>query len=114
MSNTTTRNTASAIDAQTQHTPGPWELAERSGRSDSRLAAVLNDAESDAYIIISASDPDEESANARLIAAAPELLDALRQVVIEATESPNSDANRLELILELARAAIAKATGSAT
>jgi hypothetical protein len=38
-----------------------------------------------------------------------ELVAALRQIVIEATESPNCDALRVEIILEQARAALAKA-----
>lgn len=41
-------------------------------------------------------------------AAVAELVAGMRQVLIEATESPNSDANRIALIEELARAAIAK------
>lgn len=57
--------------------------------------------------------PEEIAAQARLEAAAPDLLAACRQIAIECTESPNSDANRLIVILDLVRAAIAKATGGA-
>jgi len=48
-------------------------------------------------------NPDEIAANARLISAAPELLEALKWAV----DNPNDDA----YWIEQARAAIAKATG---
>ena len=50
-----------------------------------------------------AMNPDEIAANARLISAAPELLEALKWAV----DNPNDDA----YWIEQARAAIAKATG---
>ncbi len=62
---------------QTQHTPGPWEVATDgatvlAGQFDEFVA----DCQSDGYNAESAYDQDR--ANARLIAAAPELLEACR------------------------------------
>lgn len=45
-------------------------------------------------------------------AAVAELIAGMRQVLIEATESPNSDRMRLEVIEELARAALARVGGA--
>ena len=94
-----------------QHTPGPWTVATRIAHDDSRLFAELNAARSDASVIIEAADPDEEQANARLIAAAPELLRALEFAKSEMHFHP---ATRNSEALEFVRAAIAKATGSNT
>ena len=57
----------------------------------------------EAYDKMGAMNPDEIAANARLISAAPELLEALKWAV----DNPNDDA----YWIEQARAAIAKATG---
>ena len=57
----------------------------------------------EAYDKTGAMNPDEIAANARLISAAPELLEALKWAV----DNPNDDA----YWIEQARAAIAKATG---
>ena len=57
----------------------------------------------EAYDKTGAMNPDEIAANARLIAAAPELLEALKWAV----DNPNDDA----YWIEQARAAILKATG---
>ena len=58
------------------HTPGPWEIRGRSARS----AYIATDEASICQMAHwSDSDPiDELEANARLIASAPELLDALK------------------------------------
>ena len=96
------------------HTPGPWVTADGFGPSPDGLAIQSLDGKN--YLICECTgyySLETTLANARLIAAAPDLLATLRQIGIEATESPNSDANRLELILSLARAAIAKAEGRA-
>lgn len=102
---------------QTNHTPGPWYTPTRLSSSDSRLGAVLND-KSDAIVIVAAADPDEEIANARLIASAPALLACLRECVdtlerldarlLRLTESPYE--NPLGEVTR-GRAAIARATG---
>jgi len=64
-----------------KHTPGPWTLRQESDRfihivepnSDAGIAAVLTEHDEDGLAI--------DQANARLIAAAPELLEALKSVV---------------------------------
>ena len=97
---------------QTTHTPGPWTI-EKSTRTDHHIIAGRR-------WIATASNHDfhptqEENertiANARLIAAAPDLLAALEALVGEADlgEVDLDDDDRAKL--EQARAAIAKATG---
>ena len=93
------------------HTPGPWLAGKPSSGvgwpvvqlAVGRLICNIN------YVQRNQIDPGvpgdrvfnaESAANARLIAAAPDLLDALKHCVIERSEW-----------LEEARAAIAKATG---
>lgn len=98
------------------HTPGPWtkvngELFGPHGRrvlvSDSGIGVVCG------------SNPDpEHEANARLIAAAPELLEALRDLLRAVGRAGYDDADSGELFeldsaAEEARAVIAKATGVA-
>ena len=70
----------------TKHTPGPWKLETREEHlrafpiaSIARDAAFIIGTETHILAEIPAEDPDEEiAANARLMAAAPDLLDALR------------------------------------
>ena len=61
-------------NANAQHTPGPWEAIGASVHSDGReIVCGLHNTRS--------AEDAERRANARLIAAAPELLAALEQVV---------------------------------
>lgn len=102
---------------QTKHTPGPWVIG-GSLISNGRVpvAKVLHNGNGNPS---KASDYDRDAprwlggadANARLIAAAPELLAALEALVGEADlgEVDLDDDDRAKL--EQARAAIAKATG---
>lgn len=101
-----------------KHTPGPWkadlclggwgmhEVQRPDGTSIARLAAIQT-----AF----APDDEEGMANAQLMAAAPELLDSLREVLQIAQQCIDS----LRLIsderqaLADAATAIAKATGGA-
>jgi hypothetical protein len=56
---------------------------------------------------------DKDSANARLIAAAPDLYETLRKIAFDPIGHPEaSDSEILNAITELARAAIAKAVQS--
>ena len=101
----------------TQHTPGPWKFAvwdydhaspprkELNIESSSLLLATLqcDHAGSNPYTV-----PKEEAeANARLIAAAPELLEALEGVLISSEDG--GDMNDIDW--SGIRTAIAKATG---
>lgn len=90
------------------HTPGPWRI----GGTEKRVIFADN---GDVVARIAcygeqSETPEAEKANARLIAAAPELLGALRSCVMVMER----DLSGLQLIqpeLKEARAAIAKAEG---
>ena len=101
------------------HTPGPWSLSPSFDRVERRvqhgdtpplvwgIASGINSAHPD-YL-----PRAEQIANARLIASAPELLEALEAVLPDlehyvATHGPGPDKR-----LAIARAAIAKAKGGA-
>lgn len=94
-----------------KYTPGPWNanFTRFSGWvvgfhiTDPKHGSLRPICE--AYDKTGAMNPDEIAANARLIAAAPELLEALKWAV----DNPNDDA----YWIEQARAAIAKATRGA-
>lgn len=100
---------ATGVDAKPEpvgHTPGPWwlhgpELSVYGGLK-SQIVCRLHDAHGNAY--------GNWQANARLIAAAPELLEALRDLrsYLKLGISPSSHWRSL---LESADAAVAKATG---
>lgn len=88
------------------HTPGPWrhyddEIVQNiNGSLGDPTVCSLVSAGGDAF----ADDEDEFMANARLIAAAPDLLEALQAII-------GHDAHLLNRYrVEAARAAIAKAT----
>jgi hypothetical protein len=94
------------------HTPGPWEA--RWPKFD---ALILDAAE---RVIASVSFNDhadtECEANAHLLAAAPELLDALKNLIPLAEYAPDElgtakEAAEAKNQIELARVAIAKAEG---
>jgi len=93
---------------KTQHTPGPWKINKKYSFS----VETLSDGQG-INIIAECSDPDgirsagEDSANAKLIAAAPDLLAALEAMIAKI------DADKLPISCSLARAAIAKARGEA-
>jgi hypothetical protein len=88
------------------HTKGPWEFyngevttKQEQGRSYRRIAAVQD------YGL--GSDPEVDEANARLIAAAPDLLAAMTLILDRLATSPMQDDELAATI----RAAIKKAKG---
>ena len=90
----------------TKHTPGPWNVSPSAKAST--LTRVFDET---GKLVASANGPGlfeggEAEANARLIAAAPELLEALHVMMktFEGLEAIHNDAYRQ------AKAAIAKAT----
>lgn len=84
-----------------QHTPGPWYATGVHVQSK-----VL---EQDNYVCKAEGDtPEQAESNARLIAAAPELLEALKAIL---SLVGNANTTTTELTLRQARAAIAKAEG---
>ena len=99
-----------------QHTPGPWE-ANHAGRKENGAAARIEHRGSILAYIVNANSESEYEANARLIAAAPELLAALREVVGEWDEAHADEDNRTGFTpdtggIAFARIIIAKATQS--
>lgn len=84
---------------QTAHTPGPWRVSPKG-------AYVMTHEKKNTAFVMEAN----RSANASLIAAAPELLDALQTMLaaVDADRIPG-----IGLATDKARAAIAKAEGSA-
>lgn len=85
------------------HTPGPWVI----GRSRRGHDVVMVDTASGTAICDVYGDSDDRPANARLIAAAPDLLEAL-ETLYRAVCIADADLRPGE---ELAREAIAKAKG---
>ena len=96
-----------------QHTPGPWVISARnnpagadiSGRQGHHFICDILYSEGNHPIDIEYND--QQTANARLIAAAPDLLEALRFILAY----PENDLH--EYSVKIARAAIAKARGEA-
>lgn len=81
-----------------QHTPGPWSVVVRSAYTGNYL--------------VKEAGPEDDYANARLIAAAPELLSALTDLLRYCSEPIYETTDLLEKdIFKKARAAIAKARG---
>ena len=108
------------------HTPGPWTVSEhyrRSEREEGRDAARFSVCAGAAWAgpgaaqVWPASDcggatREERDANARLIAAAPELLEALVRLRGWVDEYVDGVGAEFDEARELARAAIAKAGGA--
>lgn len=86
-----------------KHTPGPWRIS-KFGKATGKQLTVMGD---DGYGVcwIDGRSPEEHMADAQLIAAAPDLLEALKAVwERHAGELPDG---------VLVKAAIAKAEGRA-
>lgn len=101
------------------HTPGPWEVGPMNGKP-----SVIYADDYDAPVIAQMAEwiPDaakQQEANARLIAAAPELLEALQMAVeCNVFDYHGGDAAQGRICdkckaADAASAAIAKATGAA-
>lgn len=95
-----------------QHTPGPWKaypIEMNHGLPYTPVAAntLLAKVYSEAF-----GDYEQSEANARLVAAAPDLLEALRRVVNDWVAPDGLPFEDGEMpALDAARAAISKATG---
>lgn len=116
-----------------KHTPGPWVVEEWDVREPDgcvingglQVVAIKNGAKCSIYAATEDGDGDEMEANLNLIAAAPELLDALMQMVAIHDEPSGFDGkfgkaldeaiaaqrDKIDERLSIARAAIAKAKG---
>ncbi len=88
-------------------TPGPWIV----GATDPNTAGIEIVSEGRPYIclVLPGAVDDRTEANARLIAAAPELLEALTEIVAAAD---GDGWKQLDATFAAARAAITKATGA--
>lgn len=99
----------------TKHTPGPWTREEGQRFRHDQSAGIKA---ADGLFVATALDKNridldaEVEANARLIAAAPELLDALKSALLE-LERINKNIYVLvdHFVIEEIRGAIAKAKG---
>ncbi len=87
------------------HTPGPWQFKELSLGEGFEISGTEY---SNNYALCSAVGKSWEEADAHLIAAAPELLEALQSIMSSKVESNPELWHRAKLA---ACAAIAKATG---
>jgi hypothetical protein len=108
-----------------KHTPGPWFTTPQYGNYAVYSRGLVGDDTGDGWepciCELDSDEPVNHEANARLIAAAPELLEALRDLELGANTVDycylNMPGNFAEALLSLrayaktAREAIAKATG---
>ena len=70
------------MNEQTKHTPGPWDIHESEGRIEIHPADDIDGLRVIADLVFGDTlSADECRANARLIAAAPDLLEALKQIL---------------------------------
>ena len=92
-----------------KHTPGPWSYDDTGAIFGLEGKPIMTCGE---YAIKFGAGTEEAFANARLIAAAPDLLEALRKISITSrypmTEPENMD-YAMECMREIAREAISKA-----
>lgn len=99
------------MNTQSKHTPGPWQYSP--GHDPHNQAQIYG--ENGKTLAITYSD--EGSANAQLIAAAPALLEALRECITEpgaaCWKKREYAEKRIRYIDQMARAAISQAEGGA-
>ena len=97
--------------SEAKHTPGPWQACDVGDYSDydGRCRVILGN---DLRIAVVLGDHDESAANARLIAAAPDLLEELEDMVSLVEYLMNDSYDSKETAE--ARAAIARAKGGET
>lgn len=94
----------------TKHTPGPWWVDKITPKNDTHKFDICSGENErvQRFIACTYSGLSAEKANARLISAAPELLEALTEIV-SAADGDGWD--QLDAGFTKARNAIAKATG---
>lgn len=110
------------MSEQAKHTPGPWRVEiEPDCRDEPVIVAADHDWNNSRFVATchGGLDDDErvQHINARLIAAAPELLMLLQTLLRKFENCARSHGNNDEVIATAAepfRAAIAKLTGAAT
>ena len=97
-----------------QHTPGPWFVPAPTYRTLYVEARIGNMMLQEVAACGPTADPAQQAANARLIAAAPELLEALKLALEYWRHRQQRYKNRSPVWVQAARSAIAKATGENT
>jgi len=95
----------------TKHTPGPWMIGERVKTARLDNALMIRPADHCNYEYGATAIIGTSEANARLIAAAPDLLDALQSMVDAYQTHFDVMPVAWQTCDNIARAAIAKATG---
>jgi len=95
-----------------QHTPGPWQIMTRDSVGDN----IFTESKPHRRIANTYGDAEEYIANARLIAAAPDLLAALERIVAKYEAAPDGPlgCGFVNGDFFAARAAITKARGEVT
>lgn len=100
------------------HTPGPWYVEKPYEEPGIYIAAALNTS-----LVAKLYEPDANGlnvdkpittlGNARLIAAAPDLFEALQKTTawLDNLHAKGEFSSKINVVIENARAAIAKATG---
>jgi hypothetical protein len=93
-----------------KHTPGPWTVYDDS--NDGKTNRIEIAARGKTVARIYQSVPEEDLPNARLIAAAPDLLEALKMAVsaLERSDYIQMDGDSFDVV-DVSRAAIARASG---
>lgn len=90
-------------------TPGPWHVVTASSCGDDWSVASTGN-----FVIettnIKADEIGDEAADARLIAASPDLLEALQEILVDFTALDKGNVGRSLRSIARARAAIRKAT----
>ena len=98
---------------EAKQTPGPWRLAPAKDYAGSELNIDAGPRGQSGFICTAGHRGDAEAeANARLIAAAPELLEALIAITDQLERIGDPRPGKDGAFIDEARAAISKATGA--
>ena len=105
------------MQSEAKHTPGPWRILDPSSPvPHEHVRVVVGKGRTARDTVASAAAyrrAEECEANARLIAAAPDLLEALRVITSHAQETyPHFESERGQRDIAAALEAIRKATGN--
>ena len=92
-------------------TAGPWYCVSGAVYADADATMPIAFMCRDERATAAGIYPTERDANARLIAAAPEMLEALEDVLLLFPEPPNTLHNPVRCVMERVRMAIDSATG---
>ena len=98
----------------TQHTPGPWRVDVAQDRDGTIHSVDVREAAYGLFVAAVEAHTEEHAdvmANARLIAAAPELLAVLKRMVLDCERTVELECVHGSQVVDDAIAAIAKAEG---